>query len=261
MTNLLLPVVFVLIIFCNNLFCSSRIVPLRKFKTYGYQQSPINIITSEAIEAPLPDIQITAMNDIKNSSTFFENEGRGHTIRMSSDVIWTLSGGPLSDEYEFEEMHFHWERELDTGGSEHKIDGKAFDMEIHFVFFKKNLKTFKSAMHNSHGLAVIAVLYSFDDDDNEEMDFSIVEQAAQFRGNFIFDDFFNISEFIPLAKDYFTYDGSLTTPPYSENVKWIVFREPLHVRRVNFPFESSHRRVQSVGDRTIYLIRRIHKKI
>lgn len=258
--NLWLPVVFILIIFYKNLCHSSRIVSKLKFKTHGYQ-SPIDIITSDAIEAPLPDIRINTLNDMKNSSTFFENNGRGHTIKLSSDVIYTLSGGPLSDDYEFEEMHFHWERDRQGGGSEHKIDGKSFDMEIHFVFFKKNLKTFKSAMHNSNGLAVIAVLYNFDDDDNEEMDFSIVELAAQFRGNFIFDDFFNISEFMPLATDYFTYDGSLTTSPYSENVKWIVFRDPLHVRRVNFPFESSHRTVQSIGDRTVYLIRRIDNKI
>ncbi|KAG4073293.1 hypothetical protein HA402_008639 [Bradysia odoriphaga] len=250
-------VAIVLIIFYNHLCHSSRTVPKWKHKTHGYQ-SPINIITSEAIEAPLPDIRIDTLNDITNTSTFFENDGPGHTIKLSSDATYTLSGGPLSDVYEFEEMHFHFEREWKGGGSEHKIDGKSFDMEVHFVFFKRNLKTFKTAVHNSNGLAVIAVLYSFDVEDNDEIDFSVVEQAAQFRGNFIFDDFLPLN--IPLTKDYFTYDGSLTTPPYSENVKWIVFRNPLHVRRVNFPFESSRRGVQSVGDRSVYLIRRTFKK-
>lgn len=255
-----LVTVYIVIIFANNFCNSSRFVPKRKFKTHGYQ-SPINIITSEAIEAPLPDIRISTLNDLTNSSTFFENNGPGHTVKLSSDVVYILSGGPLSDEYEFEEMHFHFEPSWDVGGSEHKIDGKSFDMEAHFVFYKRNLKTFKTAIHNSNGLAVIAVLYSFDVDDNEEMDFSIVELAAQFRGNFIYDDFFNVSEFLPFTKDYFTYDGSLTTPPYSENVKWIVFRDPLHVKRVNFPYESSHRGVQSVGDRSVYLIRSNHKKL
>lgn len=258
--NLLLPVVFTLIIFCKSLCYSTHIGSKWNVKSHGYQ-SPINIITKHAIEAPLPIIRINTSNDIQNSSTFFENNGPGHTIKMSSDVIYTLSGGPLSDVYQFEEMHFHWEREPEgSGGSEHKIDGKSFDMEIHFVFFKKILKNFKSASHNSNGLAIIAVLCSFGVDDNEEMDFSIIELAANFRGNFIFDDFFSISEFLPLTKDYFTYDGSLTTPPYSENVKWIVFRDPVHIRRVNFPFESSHRAVQSLSDRSVYLVRQVHKK-
>lgn len=251
-------VVVVLIIFSIHLCHPSHIVPKWKFKTHGHQ-SPINIITSEAIEAPLPDIKIDTLNDdITNTTTFFENDGPGHTIKLSSDAIYTLSGGPLSDVYEFEEMHFHFQREGKHSGSEHKIDGKSFDMEVHFVFFKRNLRTFKTAMYNSNGLVVIAVLYSFDVEAKDEIDFSVVQQAAQFRGNFIFDDYLPLN--IPIAKDYFTYDGSLTTPPYSENVKWIVFRDPLHVRRVNFPFESSRRAVQSIGDRSIYLIRHTKKK-
>lgn len=250
-------VAIVLILFSNHLCASTRIVPKWKHKPHGYQ-SPINIITSEAVEAPLPDIRIDALNDITNTSTFFENNGPGHTIKLSSDAIYTLSGGPLSELYEFEEMHFHFERESKGSGSEHKIDGKSFDMEAHFVFFKRTLKTYKTAVHNSNGLAVIAVLYSFDVEDNDEIDFSVVEQAAQFRGNFIFDDFLPLN--IPLTKDYFTYDGSLTMPPYSENVKWIVFRDPLHVRRVNFPFESCRRGVQSVGNRPVYLVRHTLKK-
>lgn len=256
----LLPAVFmfILIIFCNNLCNSSRNVPKWNFKTHGHQ-SPVNIITSEAIEAPLPNLRLITLSNVSNSSIFFENNGNGHPIQLSSDAKYTLSGGPLPDEYEFEEMHFHWEQELEGGGSEHKIDGKSFDMEIHFVFFKKSLKTFKTSVYNSLGLAVIAVLYSFDVElENKEMDF--VELAAEFRGNFILDQAFDLSVWIPLATDYFTYDGSLTTPPYSENVKWIVFRDPLVIGRLNFPFKSSRRGVQSIGDRTVYLIRRIHKK-
>lgn len=50
----------------------------------------------------------------------------------------------------------------------------------------------------------------------------------------------------PALTDYYTYDGSLTTPPLAECVKWIVFREPLEVSKaqVSFsPFSSFSRRL------------------
>jgi len=226
-----------------------------QLKTHG-QQSPINIITSEAIEAPLPDLRLITFSDPRNSSTIFENNGEGHTIKISTDIIYTLSGGPLIEEYQFEELHCHW------GHSEHKIDGNVMDMEIHYVFFKKSLKTFKSAINNSNGLAVIAVFCTYDDyveyGEVEEIVLSI-QAAASFRGNFIYDKYFNLSHLIPLSTDYFTYDGSLTTAPYLENVRWIVFRNPIRIEEIQFPFETSHRPIQSTGDRSVYLVKSVHK--
>lgn len=257
----LLPAVFIIIIFCNNFTHSSHIYSKWNFKTHRHQ-SPINIITSEAVEAPLPLLQINRLRAVDNTSIFFENNGNGYPLKMTMEAKFAVSGGPLAGEYEFEEMHFHikhWEEE--GGGSEHKIDGESFDMEVHYVFFKKNLKTMKSAVHNSHGLAVIAVLYNFDVF-MEDKDWEFVEQAAQFRGNFILDQPFDLmSGWIPYESEYyFTYDGSLTTPPYSENVKWIVFRDPKVTGKISFPFKVSRRAVQSIGDRSVYLIRQPRQK-
>lgn len=230
-----------------------------KLKNLG-QQSPINIITSEAIEAPLPDLRLITFSDPKNSSTIFENNGEGHTIKMSTDIVYTLSGGPLTEDFQFDELHCHWRH--DGSGSEHKIDGRAYDMEMHFVFFKKSLKTFKAAINNSHGLAAIAVFYNYDDDQYSELDEKMIwtiQAAASFRGNFVYDKYFDLSHLIPLSSDYFTYDGSLTTPPYSENVRWIVFRNPIRIEQMEFPFETSHRPIQSTGDRPVYLVKSVHK--
>lgn len=258
--------VIILSIFCYNLCYTSRIGPVTKgvkSKSKGLQ-SPINIITTEAIEAPLPDLRLISLGLPINASMIIENNGQGRPIKLSTDLVYTLSGGPLTDEYQFEEMHYHWGSGVGGGGSEHKIDGKYFDMEVHYVFFKKSLKTFKSAINNSHGLAVIAVLYSFvdaSDDNSKNNDFGIamIMEAAQFRGNFLSDDYFDLTEFIPLSTEYFTYDGSLTTPPYSGTVRWIVFRNPTLLGKIEFTFESGRRSIQNTGDRPVYLVRRVHK--
>lgn len=259
-----LLVAIILYIFCYNLCDSSQVTAKwKRMKNNQVRQSPINIITADAVEAPLPNLHFI-FNEGTNETVFIENNG--HTIKLTTNLVHTLSGGPLTQDYVFEEMHFHW------GGSEHMIDDIAFDMEIHFVFFKKILKTFKLAMKNPNGLAVVAMLVTFDeispgDEERSTSDiFSEIERVAKFTGKFVLPDDllydFDLETWIPTDMDYFTYEGSLTTPPYSENVKWIIFHDPdIRLRPLTFPFKSSLRPIQLIGDRSVYLVRNIHKPI
>ena len=51
---------------------------------------------------------------------------------------------------------------------------------------------------------------------------------------------FEIYFFVDFAvlNNYYTYDGSLTTPPLAECVKWIVFKEPLQLSAAQVTFIS-----------------------
>ena len=43
-----------------------------------------------------------------------------------------------------------------------------------------------------------------------------------------------LNEMIPNLNKFYTYDGSLTTPPLNEAVKWIVLGKPLYVSSQGF---------------------------
>lgn len=76
----------------------------------------------------------------------------------SSDIIPTISGGPLTAEYEFAQLHFHWGSN-DTCGSEDQIGDKRYPLELHLLFFKKEYLDSNSAMAHSDGLCVLGVLF------------------------------------------------------------------------------------------------------
>lgn len=79
-------------------------------------------------------------------------------ITMDSAEPIQISGGPLSDVYEFAQLHFHW-GENDTQGSEDLIDGQSFPMELHVVFYKKRYRTVRSALDHPDGLTVLAFFF------------------------------------------------------------------------------------------------------
>lgn len=125
--------------------------------------------------------------------------------------------------YELREFHFHTP-------SEHAIGGVHTAAEIHFV--------------NEASDGSVAVLAVFIDESNEAPGPRDIDQAMPMK------------ELVPESITHYAYDGSLTTPPYSEGVQWIVLHEPvtLHpdwVSAFRDRYGANNRNVQSLGDRTI----------
>ena len=76
----------------------------------------------------------------------------------------------------------------------------------------------------------------------------------------IIDRSFDIRTVLPEKKDFYTYKGSLTTPPCTENVQWIILKNPLELSLdeviklgSNMPLKN-YRNEQPINDRKIYLI-------
>jgi carbonic anhydrase len=167
----------------------------------GTEQSPIDI--GQTIKAQLGALNITWA---KNVDTIVNN---GHTIQLNagdSSVLAVGSGG----NYRLVQFHFHHP-------SEHLIDGKSFPMELHFV--------------HANAAGSFAVIGVFMAAGRTNAVFSkIVSTMPEKEGPAVkADPAINPNGLLPATRSYYRYSGSLTTPPCSQTVDWLLLTEPLQV--------------------------------
>lgn len=192
----------------------------------GNRQSPIDI--RNATPSDLPAIQFNyqamALNIIDN----------GHTIQINAAPgSFILVGG---HRYDLKQYHFHLP-------SEEAINGKHFAMVAHLVHADSAGK-----------LAVVGVLLT------QGADNSVIQQLWQnlpptkekalVRDNVQVDP----SGLLPADRGYYTYAGSLTTPPCSEHVTWFVLKqqEPIsaaEVAQFRAIYPDNARPIQPTNDR------------
>jgi len=230
----------------------------------GKHQSPINIDSAHVTRVHLEPLKMENF-DIELGVATLTNNGHTAMLSTDSDVKPILSGGPLNGEYEFAQLHFHW-GENDTVGSEDEIDGKTYPMEMHLLFFKKEYLNSDAALDYPDGLTVLAVLFEVGDVHNENFDgFSqVLPEIIDPETSATFDVAPALFDLLPNDFiHYFTYDGSLTTPPCSEVVTWIDLKTPVTLSHDQFesfrsllneeetPMSNNFRAVQPLGDRVV----------
>ncbi|XP_031630806.1 carbonic anhydrase 7-like [Contarinia nasturtii] len=234
---------------------------------FGKFQSPIDINSLTVKHAKLPPLIFNDSN-VPISKTVMKNNGHTVMVSIDSDQRPTIFGGPLSGTYEFAQLHFHW-GENDTMGSEDFIDGHSFPMELHMVFYKKQYRNVRSAMENSDGLTVLAFFFHLDDEDNKNY-IEITELLPNVSEPETSTTFTRLKSLKDLIlndlNEYYTYHGSLTTPPCSEVVTWIDFKRSIPLSHAQIEVfrtiqdnEGHHlthnfRPIQPLGDRDVYLI-------
>ncbi|XP_055525165.1 carbonic anhydrase 2-like [Wyeomyia smithii] len=199
----------------------------------GRYQSPIMLNTDSALivrnKRPLQLIGQT------NLPQGIRLQNDGHSAKFT--YIWNsserpyLRGGPLKTKYNFEQFHFHWGSNS-TVGSEHVLDSLRFPMELHLLFYNALYDSFEDARNEVDGLAVVGLFYEIYDDYNEPLNTwtrflkEIINPDTEFNIPFI--DTFPLYDLIgDVEWPYFSYEGSLTTPPCLETVTWIVSTKPL----------------------------------
>jgi carbonic anhydrase len=201
----------------------------------GMKQSPINI--TQSTPQDLPDIDVhyqpTDLNIINN----------GHTVEVRYDQGSYVSIGGIR--YELERFHFHVP-------SEHRLEGAQYAMEMHLVH--------KSSDKGAGGKqAVIAVMMN-------SLNSSSYNQALAPVWNYlptvpcierhVADVKVNARDLLPQQRDYFQYEGSLTTPPCDEEVAWFVLKTPVEVSpaqvaAVRAIIRSNSRPVQPLNGRPV----------
>jgi carbonic anhydrase len=157
----------------------------------------------------------------------------GHSIKVSIDYHGSeLSGGPLGNKHFcLEQFHFHW-GSINSQGSEHTVAGFSYPAEVHLVHWNcERYSSFSEAVPSEDGLAVLGVFLQVSSKSNPVMDIlTDTFKDIHNKGQSVDLQAFNPADLLPSdIGSYWYYPGSLTTPPYSETVSWIVFEEPIPI--------------------------------
>jgi carbonic anhydrase len=167
----------------------------------GHRQSPIDIRNPQ--KANLPAIQFdykpSPLNIVDNGHTIMVNYNPGSFITV---------GGKR---YELKQFHFH-------RPSEEKIDGKGYEMTVHLVHAdeKGNMAVVTVLLNNGEDNALVHTLWK---DLPKKKDKVESEKDVQIDADGL----------LPPDRSYYTFFGSLTTPPCSEDVTWFVLKHPVSV--------------------------------
>ncbi len=166
----------------------------------GQRQSPIDI--RDGIKVDIEAIKF----DYRPST--FRIVDNGHTIQVNvGDSTISLTGKT----YELIQFHFH-------RPSEEKVNGRAFDMVAHLVH-----------KADDGQLAVVAVLMERGSENpfiqmlwnNMPLEKNVNVEPPNLA--------INPADILPGDRNYYTYMGSLTTPPCSEGVLWLVMKNPVQI--------------------------------
>ena len=198
-----------------------------KICSAGTQQSPVDIVGP--IKAQLPPLKIAWG---KTADTIVNN---GHTIQLNVADGSTLSVG--KDTYSLLQFHFH-------RPSEHRVNGKSFPMEAHFVH-----------RNAAGGLAVVGVLMATGKTNSvfsKIVSTMPAQEGPPVKANPAIDP----NGLLPADRDYYRYPGSLTTPPCSETVEWLLLAQPIQVTEPDVAafgklYAMNARPVQQLNRRTL----------
>ncbi|XP_060655259.1 carbonic anhydrase 1-like [Drosophila nasuta] len=234
----------------------------------GKFQSPIDIDVLSVEVKEFPDIEYTNIYVTPNRVHMANN---GHTVLVTMNFEKgrepRIKGGPLArnSSYQFEQFHFHWGAN-DTVGSEDLVNDRAFPAELHVVIRSLDYEDFKSALGQDHGLAVLAFFFKLSSDDNGDYA-EFVEKLSTISRKGMSADLeapLPLSSFISMNLiNFYSYNGSLTTPPCAEKVIWIDYQEPIYISEQQLNkfreltahddhLKNNYRPPQPINDRIIY---------
>jgi len=174
--------------------------PEYHFCKEGMNQSPVDLVAD--VHADLPELIF------QYHGTPLHETNNGHTIMVNVQPGSFLEVPDQNLRFGLVQGHFH-------SPSEHTVDGEHYAMEIHLV-------------HSRHdgGLLVVGIMVEEGEED------PMLNRIWSFMPENVGDSTESpLTVFeagvLPPTTNYFAYGGSLTTPPCTEGVRWIVLREPL----------------------------------
>ncbi len=200
----------------------------------GQKQSPIAITTQTANAATnnqiMPFYVSTPLSVINN----------GHTIQVNTPITVNANAFYIGKEkHELLQYHVH-------APSEHTLNGKTYPLEIHFVHSTPSGK-----------FAVLGVLVREGLVANAEFQ-KILDYASAVVGttNTPANVTINPMELLPQNRRFYTYSGSLTTPPCTEGINWYVLNHSIVLSKAQIAafkvlYSDNVRAVQNTNGRIV----------
>jgi len=203
----------------------------------GRQQTPINLVAGVAKPQDLPNLVFA----YKPSSLSMTNNG--HTVQMTYAAGSTLGRAGSAATSTLAQFHFH-------APSEHTVDGVSYPMEIHLVHVDAGGKpaavvgVFVKAGAAHAGLAKAFQNLPAKSGGTSAPAGVMIDAGA----------------LLPADKTFFTYTGSLTTPPCTEGLTWYVLKAPIEMSPAQMAafttldhLAHTNRPIQSLGGRVLLI--------
>nr|XP_002719936.1 carbonic anhydrase 5B, mitochondrial isoform X1 [Oryctolagus cuniculus] len=194
----------------------------------GDRQSPINIRWRDSVYDP--GLKPLTISYDPATCLHIWNNGYSFLVEFEDSTDKSvIEGGPLDHNYRLKQFHFHWGA-IDAWGSEHTVDSKCYPAELHLVHWNAvKFESFEDAAVEENGLAVIGVFLKLGKHHKELQKLVETFPSIKHKDTLVEFGSFDPSCLMPTCPDYWTYSGSLTTPPLSESVTWIIKKQPVEV--------------------------------
>jgi len=198
----------------------------------GQKQSPIDVGAAKIV-ASTNMLKTTYKNEV----LAVVNNGHSIKVNVPTTTKSVLSIG--NEKYTLLQYHIH-------APSEHVVNGKVYEAEIHFVHATPDGK-----------LAVLGVLVGTDTA-KSNMEFQKILDVAPNNTTDSFALTTDPTKILPSLAKFYLYSGSLTTPPCTEGVNWYVLKTPIQITPTQLAkfedlYSENARKVQPLNGRQVLI--------
>ncbi|CAM4732962.1 unnamed protein product [Leuciscus chuanchicus] len=236
-------------------------------------QSPINIADQDTkVSMEYQELTLDGFDAESSNKTSMKNTGKTVAIFLKDDYF--VRGAGLPGRFKAEKVEFHWGQSNGSDGSEHSINGRRFPVEMQiFMYNSDDFDSLNTAIREKRVIAAMSVFFQVGMKDNPAVD-PIIHglRGVVHHEKETFLEPFVLRDLLPSSVgSYYRYIGSLTTPPCSKVVEWIIFSRPVflsykqleafysiftteqqdHVKSVEY-LRNNFRPLQSLDNREVF---------